>query len=284
MKGLNVVNNAARLFGKVVATASEHKPAVLLGFGIGTGILATVKAVEVTPKALILIEQEKRKQNQEQMRNEESPTLIRKLSIQDTIKVCWKLYLPVVALEAASISLLVGSHRESARRSAALYTLYSVSEQTLKDYREEVKEAIGEKKERNLSEKVATRKASSDSLVVDRILDTGEGNTIFYEPITKHYFKSSKAFVDKGINALNKKLRSGSEPDICFNDLLTELRLPELVTKHLYDLIWDGNSGEYIDYEAGSMLTVNDEPCMVLDWSLAGCSPHYRYEPHRTIW
>ena len=117
-------------------------PAVASGkasFGIAGMITTTVLAVRSTPKALKLIEEKKKEEG------------VDKLTPAETVKTAWKCYIPAMVLGATSVGCLVGASRVSLRRNAALATAYKLSETALTEYREQVVETIGEKKEQGLS-------------------------------------------------------------------------------------------------------------------------------------
>ena len=112
----------------------DHIPDILTGFGIGGMIAAGVYAVKQTPKALELIEQRKEELN--------VPDLNRK----ETIKATWKLYLPSAIVGIGSgICIIAGSHAKT-KRYSMLSAAYSLSELTLREYKDAVIETIGEKK------------------------------------------------------------------------------------------------------------------------------------------
>jgi Family of unknown function (DUF6353) len=67
-----------------------------------------------------------------------------------------KLYAPAVIVGGASIGLLTASHVELSRRNAALTAAYSVLSKAFEDYRERVREEIGEDKEQELYRGIRT--------------------------------------------------------------------------------------------------------------------------------
>ena len=137
----------------VQSSVSKHSPEILTGLGIAGMITTTVLAVKATPKALNAIEAEKYRQNE--ARREEAIEqgydevgLVDKLTPVETVKVAWKPYIPAIVTGTVSIACLIGASAVNNRRNAALATAYQLSTTALNEYKKEVVETIGEKKEK----------------------------------------------------------------------------------------------------------------------------------------
>ena len=87
---------------------TKYSPGILTGIGIAGMIGATFMAVKATPKALYLIETKK----------EESE--VEELAPVETIKTCWKCYIPATLTTVLSAVCLIGASTVSAKRNAAL--------------------------------------------------------------------------------------------------------------------------------------------------------------------
>ena len=128
---------------EVCKTIKKHSPEILTGIGIAGMITAAIMAVKATPKALILIEAEKERQN-EALLNEadengwDNCAQITTLKPLDTVKATWKCYIPAVITGAMSVACLIGASSVNARRNAALATAYTLSESALKEYQEKI--------------------------------------------------------------------------------------------------------------------------------------------------
>ena len=74
------------------------------------------------------------------------------MTVKETFKLTWKLYLPVALSTVASIPCIVMSNKVSNKRYAALATAYTISEAALQEYQEKTKEIVGEKKAKQITE------------------------------------------------------------------------------------------------------------------------------------
>lgn len=237
--------------------AQKHSPAILTGIGIAGMITGTVLAVKATPKALILIEEQK-----EEMEATELPR-------KEILKTVWKCYIPAAAVETMSVACLICASSTNARRNAAIATAYALSESTLKEYQEKVIETIGEKKEKSVREAIMQDKVDRDP-VRDVIITQKSGNTICYDVMSARYFKSDMDKIEKAVNDLNRRMRD--ECYILLNDFYYELGLDDTKAGSL--LGWNIDNG-YIDISYSSHLDANGTPCLVMDYNVV---PMYDYK------
>lgn len=268
LKKGETMNKLSGIVKSVQTSMKKHSPEILTGVGIAGMITTTVMAVRATPKALILIEEEKRHINREireQAKKEGCDTCpqVDKLKPWDTVKTVWKCYLPSVITGALSISCLVGASSVNARRNAALATAYSLSESALKDYQEKVIETIGEKKEQTVRDAVAKERIERDPVENKEVIITGRGNTLCYDTVSGRYFNSDVDKLKKVENDLNRTMRD--EMYISLNDFYFEIGLENIKVGD--DLGWNIDDG-YINLCFSAQLTKDNTPCLVMDYQV----------------
>lgn len=248
------------------ASAKKHSPEILTSIGVAGMITTTVLAVKSTPKALILIEEEKRRQNHEILKEakengQDMCEHIDKLHPLEVVKVTWRCYIPAVVTGTMSILCLVGASSVSARRNAALATAYTLSESAMKEYRDKVIETIGEKKEKVVKEAIAKDKIEKDPVTNNEVIITDKGNTLCYDVISGRYFKSDINTIEKAVNDINRRLLLDSY--ISLNDFYYSIGLDE--TKIGDDIGWNVDQS-LIRLEFRSQLATDGTPCVVLDY------------------
>lgn len=240
----SIINNSVK---RLCVGVKKNSSTILMVAGIAGMIGAGVLAVRNTPKAIRLIEEEKKRQQ------------VTKLPTIDIVKVAWHCYLPPVIAAVCSAACIVGSNSVNVRRNAALAAAYAISENNLNDYRKKVVETIGEKKEKEVRE--ALDKEYLERNPIKEVVKTGKGSTRFFDPISARYFDSDIEFVRKSINNANQKLLN--EGRVSLNDFYEELRLDP---SELGDeFIWDVQNG-LIEIEFGSQLDENQTPCVVIEY------------------
>lgn len=241
-------NKLERVIKNVRNSVIKHSPEILTGIGIAGTVGAVVLSVNITPKAIIKI------QNAESNKGN-------KLSNKEIIKLCWKDYLPVVALEIASISCIIGGNRINLKRNAALGAAYAISEKTLLKYKDKVIETIGEKEEQKIMDKIHEDDVKNDPPKNNTIIVTSNGNTLFKDEISGRYFRSDMNSINKIINELNEKINH--QDYVSLNELYSGYGLDPLRDGDLIG--WNITNG-IIKLTLSTCLVDNNEPCIVLDY------------------
>lgn len=245
--------------------ASKHSPEILTGIGIAGMITTVVLAVKATPKALTLIEEEKRRKSQD----------AKEVSLKrvEVVKAAWKPYVPSAIMGTLSVACLIGASSVNLRRNAALATAYNLSKTALADYKEKVVEVVGEEKEKEVREKVSEKKLKEMPSPPNEIIITGDGDVRFFDPLTGRPFWSNIEKVKSSVNELNKEMLHDMFGYISVNDFYDELGLDhvEVIGE---DLGWNLNNG-LIDIEFHSKITDDGKPCVVLYYANP---PIYNYK------
>ena len=230
----------------------KHSPEILTGIGVTGMITSTVLAVKATPKALQLIEEAKTGND----------LYCEKLPIKSVIKVAWKPYIPAAVTMVLSASCIIGASAVNTKRNAALATAYAISEKTLLTYKDKVIETIGEKKEKEIREKIAQDEIDKRQPSTQQVYITSKGNTLCMDTISGRYFKSDIDTLKKIVNELNRQMMYQNY--ISLDEFYNEIGLEPI--KSSSRLGWNLDDG-LIELDFGTCLAENDEPCIVVDYS-----------------
>ena len=258
--------NLAKMFNDIKSTVSAHSPELLTGIGIAGMITTTILAVRATPKALTLIDNKK---NELELAEEDNLTPV------ETLKATWKCYVPAAVTGAVSVACIIGASSVNARRNAALATAYNLSATALSEYKDKVVETIGEKKEREIRDKVAEEQVQKNPVNSSAIVVTNKGNTRFLDPITKRRFMSDIELINQIINKLNRQMISGDD-FISLNDFYYEVGLEPCDIGD--DLGWNVTHGliELCD-PPHAIVDTDGVPCIVLEYEVAPRRGFNRY-------
>ena len=249
----------AQLMRVAKTSITKHSPEILTGIGIAGMITTTVLAVKATPKAICLIEEAKEEKGED-------------LTKAETIKTCWKAYIPAAATCVASTACLIGASSVSIRRNAMLATAYKLSETAFSEYKEKVVETIGDEKEKIVREKVSEERIKKNPLTKNEIIMTDYGDTQFYETLSGRYFKSDIEQIKKVVNYLNKDMLQDMFGTISLNEFYDELELERIDLGD--ELGWRVDKG-LIEIDFTSKIADNGKPCIVLDYINA---PYYGFD------
>lgn len=236
------------------AVLSKRSPEILTGLGIAGMITTTVLAVKATPKALRLIEDAEYEKGEP-------------LTAPEKVKAAWKPYVPAVVTGAVSTACLIGASSVSMRRNAALATAYQLASTTLAEYKEQVVETIGEKKEKTIREKVAQKKIEKHPEVTKEVIVTGSGEVLFVEPVSMRSFTSDIETVRKIINDLNYRMVVGMEEYISLSEFYSEIGLPR--TSVSDELGWNIGKDGQIDCQFHATMAADSKPAILLDYQVA---------------
>lgn len=251
--------NLSKFFKSVKSNVSKHSPEILTGIGIAGMVSTTILAVKATPRALDLIAAAEEEKKEE-------------LTKVEVVKTAWKPYIPAAITGTVSVACLIGASSVNARRNAALYSAYKLSETALSDYKEKVIETIGEKKEQVIREKVAQKKVDDKHASKSEIIVTGNGNVLFLEPVSNRYFTSDIETIRKIVNDLNYRLTTGMEEYISLSDFYDEVGLSHTAISD--DIGWNINRDGQIIIDLPATKTDKGEPCLMLDYHV---EPRYDY-------
>lgn len=273
--------SVTKFFKGVGSWTSKRSPEILTGIGIAGMVTTTVLAVKATPKALMLIEEEKERKNDELHRERykemEKYTVEEfledaKLNPLEVVKAAWKPYIPAAVTGIISIACLVGASSVSARRNAVLATAYKLSETALNEFKEKAVEVVGEKKVKEIKESIAEDKIQKNPVGKAEVIVTEKGNTLCYEAISGRYFKSDIEKIRKVVNELNRRMLS--ENYVSLSDFYNEIGLES--TKISDDLGWNIEKG-LIELDFGSHIAEDDTPCIVVDYLIPPFYDYYKY-------
>lgn len=237
--------NIVKLIGDFTRRNSRT---ILTSISIGAGIGATSMAVVSTVKATKLVEQTKREQNLE------------KISPKETVKLCWKLYIPTAVLTVASATCGIVSLKQADRTIAGLQSLYTVAASSLQTYQQKVAEIVDEKTNQEIKNAVAQEKVKTVPLDKSKIIVTGKGEVLCMDSLTGRYFMSDIQTLRRIQNDINQQIIN--EVWASLNDVYYEMGLPSV--KLGDQLGWNTDNLLNFDFEA--CLTEDGEPCLVVEY------------------
>ena len=202
---------------------------MLLSIVSGIGLVTTtVLAIKATPKALELIEEEKKKRSKvvtktiyaDNQSYSKTETVYEDLSTLDIIKVAWKPYIPTGISMFSTLICIFGNTYLNYRTQASLISAYAVLDKSYKEYIANTKELYGDDADREIKQKIANSHYD-DSNYIHR-----EDKKLFFEFQTMRYFESTMEDVIKAENMLNQELAATGR--VSMNDFFRFLHLDPL--------------------------------------------------------
>lgn len=142
----------------------KHSPAIMFGAGISFAVIAAVKACQATLKVEDVLKEAEKTRAELQTINTNRPEVytVEKLKHDERqvriilARDLTKLYAPAVALGVASVGLLTGAHVVLTKRNVALTAAYVGLDRVFNEYRNRVRNELGEDKDREFRYGVTT--------------------------------------------------------------------------------------------------------------------------------
>jgi Family of unknown function (DUF6353) len=177
----------------------NHSPAILTGLGV-TGVISTAYfAHETGFKTGMEHGYQTCTRDDRGLPGESYPTR------KERFKEQWRLYIPPVVVGGVTIGCIVLGAKISNRRTAAITAAYSLSEKAFVEYKDKVKEKLGDNKEQKIRDDVAADKIRNNPLGKDVVL-VGSGNVMCCEIQTMRYFLCDVETLKKAANEINDRV------------------------------------------------------------------------------
>ena len=227
---------------------SKNQAAIFSAIGVGSFLVSTIWAVQATPKAI------NKKNAAEQEKGEPLTGL-------ETIKACGKEYIPSALMFGTGVVCIIESNKKYSKQITALATAASLSETALREYKEQVVDSLGVKKEKEIRDKVAQKQLNNNPPGEKEVVMIGAGEILCYEPISGKYFRTTVNEIGKVINQVNSELISDNYLSV--NDYLSMLGLR--CEPDFDDLGWQCYSkNDLLEVSYGHKLADDNTPALVI--------------------
>lgn len=189
---------------------SRNLPTILTALGVatfGVTIYETSKATVATKEELEKATEEKG----EELTKKEKTIII--------VKKSWKVFLAGLI----AIGFFCGANHISVKRQAALTAAYTMMSNDFKEYKDKVKQTLGEKKSEKIKDDIIADKAITYS-ANDCHNVKGNGSSLWVLPWTNGVFRADRMTIDRAIIALNNEMFRRFDNEVTMNDIITVLR------------------------------------------------------------
>lgn len=247
-----IVKEITKHGGEVTRYLSKNSPTILTGCAVAGAFVAVGLAIRATKPALEHIREEKiehrdrliikdgDKREDFDLTEEEIEEI--KLKPVEVVKAVWKDYIPTGIALVGTTACIIGAHSISAKRTAAMAALYTMSENALKEYKEQTEKVVGKRKANDIQDAVYSEKVKD--MPSDEHIQNIEGGSVrCWEPITGRPFWSTPEKIQAVVNELNARMIGGDE------------RIPE--NEYFYELGLDGVAyGDDVGWSVDNMIKI----------------------------
>lgn len=234
----------------------DNSPAILSGIAVAGTVSVAYLTGKATFKAADIISEEQ--QNQELMETG------RPLDTKDKVLLVWKQYIPPAIVTVATIGCIFSASTISASRLAAMAAAYKVSEKQYVEYRDKVKELLGDKRDQEVKDAVAKDRIANDPYGMGEAWDVsnGGGAVLCYDNWNGRYFRSDKQTLDDACNYVNYEVLHNMYSTLA--DFYTHLGLSS--PKGAGQIGW--NLDHRLKLEYSSQLQEDGTPTLVVDFTI----------------
>lgn len=259
---MKVPDPVMKLAGKQLLVLKKHAPHILFASGIAGVLTSTVLACRATLKVgdkLDNIQKEvtavKRDELAPHLAHHQTPNFVVRRNLaavytHGTFELV-KLYGPAVLIGGAGIAALTGSHISLTRRNSALTAAYMTISKAFSDYRDKVREEVGEEKEKELYRKsqydVATNADGSKKIVTKadresfaRVFDETNRNWVHNNEMARLFLENIQ---DVWTRELHRKRH------VFLNDVYKSLGFEPTQAGQIVGWVYPSESGDnYVDF------------------------------------
>lgn len=247
------ITKVAKKAGRVV---TDNSPVILTSLGVA-GVLGTAYlTATATAKSVV------------ELYNEEYEDVDIDSPIVDKARAVWPNYIPATIVGVSTIGCIVGGHNIHTRRQAALMSLYTLTDATLKEYRAKVAETIGEREETKIREEVDKDRVQRSS--TEPVIVTGSGDHLCYDSYSGRYFMSNVEAIRRAENRINSQVINDSYASQ--NDFYRELGIP--TTRYGDEIGW--RVEQMMELRFSSHLTEEGKPVLSVDYRAEPIRDYYR--------
>lgn len=213
-----IVKTVSKHGGELVKYLGKNSPTILTGCAIAGAFVAVGLAIKGTKPALEHIEEAKKEHRNRIIilsGDERQDTELTKEELEaielkplEVVQAVWKDYVPTAIALAGTTACVIGAHSISAKRTAAMAALYTMSEQALKDYKDKAEEIVGKGKATQIRDAIAEdeMKRTYDP---NRTITLGPGDCMCYDRASGRYFPSSMQKLKTVVAELQRRTAFG---------------------------------------------------------------------------
>lgn len=248
------------MIGGVANKFREHKGEILAGASVAATIAAVVTAIRDTPKAVKLLDQRKEELG------------VEKLPLKEVVKTAGSVYIPTMLFTAASVGCCIGGCATMVKSNAVLASAAAISERALNEFKTSAREALGEKAEKQIYDKLAEKDIQQAPENVRHITpqDTGNGDVEFRDVVFGSVFLSDRDHVEKAVNQVNYLINRDGYASL--NDFYVELGVDAVEIGE--NIGWHREDG-LLRIVYSSILKDGQTPIAAINYAVV---PHYDYE------
>ena len=181
---------ANEFFKNIGNGMKAKKSTILTAIGITGTAFGTILAVKATPKAMEAKKEAEKKKGS-------------KLTVGETVKTCWKFYIPAGLATIGGATCVISSDISDANEKVGLTSALLMSETARTKLEEKAVEVVGEKKMQAIKDEVNKDIVKNTPVQTNNVVITSRGNTLICDSISHQYFREDVDWIKKQVPEFN---------------------------------------------------------------------------------
>lgn len=249
------------LVKKVTETVDDHKTTILTGIGVAGTITTAVLSSRAGYHSAGIIQAEAIRRNVRNEHREEGEVWEDpRLTTKERIWMVGPQFVPAVGTGVLTIGAIIFANRLSAKETAAMAAMYSMSDKTFQEYKAKVQEKLGQNKETALRDEIAQNRVDNNPPDDRRVVITGNGDVLCYDVLTDRYFRSKVETIRRAENEINALILN--EDVVSLSRFYEEIGLN--VTPFSDSVGW--NLENRCELEISTVMSTDQQPCISIDF------------------
>lgn len=247
MKSINAIQKVCH---KSLLYLKRGSPTILSCIGAAGVVATTVSAVKATPKALMIIRHDSRKNH------DGDPYAY---TILEAVQSAWRCYIPTAVIGLSTIACILGANALNKRQQAAITSAYILLDNAYKEYKNKTKAMFGEDSD------TLVRKGIVRDISINRPVQTSGEDQLFYEYHYGEFFERSREEVLSAEYRFNMIFTSRGYANL--NDFYELLNLPKSDVGDTlgWRLDRDINSCSWVDFEHEFVELEDGMECFIIN-------------------
>lgn len=255
------------MWNKMSTFGRRNDSAILVGLSI-VGLLATgYAAYKAGIKADKILEEKKKDLSLVDPEDKEAKKAVQKEIVKEVAPVL----APPIIMGAATVACILGSHKASQRKIAALSAAYTIAETSVKELNGKMRETLGEQKTRQIRDAVAKDKfeqgEQSKEVLTAPLRPAGIGDVLCKDLYSGRTFWSNAQKIQQAINHISADIVQ--DMYVSLNDFYSLIGIPSVPMGE--DLGWnvDDLYRGQLPITFTALLTEEQIPCLCVDFDIS---------------
>ena len=240
-----------RLSEKITLFLKRNSATILTCIGSIGVVVTAVMAVKATPKAMKSLEESDHN-----------------LSSIEKIKMVAPIYIPSIAAGTGTIACIFGANILNTKSQASLMSAYALLEQSFKEYKNKVDDIYGEGASNHIQDEIVIANAKDISFEClcgscNMAIEADSEEVLFYEPISRRYFRSNIEKVLLAEYHLNRNFAFR----ICsfLNEFYNFLGIEETVEGNSLGWVMEDGDTQWIDFNHRKVELEDGMECYIIE-------------------